>query len=930
MDYSTPAYRKEEIIRHGYELVQSGQVNPIHEMQQAERTEGRYIGKDSVAVFRAWGHRLQRNADAIAATFSTNNPRFGEAEKAFQNWQARIDKVVKPTVAQMMHSFQGFDLFGENGQMSVTFVRDAARRAKAKRTGRPEGSVELDPEERELIDILTGKVNEAAEQTTEIVDSLGEQATNESTQLDKGQQTAVTSFEDDVTNLKNAGFEKLRGLRGGKQPMAMKGKEAELPPLNPEEADILGNIGMSIRMELSKKNQLTDANWEAEMKKQLFEKLGHHEYDPYVPHLRAVSEQLLAEAVNNRVGTGSAMKDAREVLTRKRPPIEVSKQAIIEALKADPEGRNITPAEAYHIWNYLDQKFLRNPDPSKRTLDFRKIRMESSADLGIKDSTGKITQPYDQLRLFRAMASRRSMRKATQELTEKMRNEARLKVQAINWLKNQEFPKWLRTMRLFPRLFFLDKIAGHGLVPMITHAPDMMFNPRAWEVYFGRPKFVAKMTGKPHVKGAWLEMYRMTFGSDVTGRLKQMAGVGEWKGETASNYHENAMRELTENNRERFEFWKSMDLECDPFRLTDDYQIEGLQNLFAESGVGPRFDRPGLGYRALRAAGLEKSAVGRGVHKFIESTIAGRGFDALKTLRFAMAEKWFNSLPDHLQNEESARLIADSVNHATGIVKTQFHEAFNWAMFAPKLEASRWAYMFKDPIKALNYVANWKEASMEQRHWAKSELQQKAMVASWYLGMLTLNQAMLWATGSEENINGIPEALGGKGFDPTKSDFMAFKVGGFKVGVLSPMIGVLRLLANALHVSFLERTKYERLTPRREALGEEAWDYATGKASPFASFVLQGLAAQDFQKRPIGFLPWSEPLPRAKRLAGVRPYEFGEYMLQQFAPIPLEEAIKSQFKMAGMDELTASSWIRALIASGAMGLTGARVQELQK
>lgn len=295
-----------------------------------------------------------------------------------------------------------------------------------------------------------------------------------------------------------------------------------------------------------------------------------------------------------------------------------------------------------------------------------------------------------------------------------------------------------------------------------------------------------------------------------------------------------------------------------------------------------------------------------------------------------MAEKWFNSLPDHLQNEESARLIADSVNHATGIVKTQFHEAFNWAMFAPKLEASRWAYMFKDPIKALNYVANWKEASMEQRHWAKSELQQKAMVASWYLGMLTLNQAMLWATGSEENINGIPEALGGKGFDPTKSDFMAFKVGGFKVGVLSPMIGVLRLLANALHVSFLERTKYERLTPRREALGEEAWDYATGKASPFASFVLQGLAAQDFQKRPIGFLPWSEPLPRAKRLAGVRPYEFGEYMLQQFAPIPLEEAIKSQFKMAGMDELTASSWIRALIASGAMGLTGARVQELQK
>jgi len=40
------------------------------------------------------------------------------------------------------------------------------------------------------------------------------------------------------------------------------------------------------------------------------------------------------------------------------------------------------------------------------------------------------------------------------------------------------------------------------------------------------------------------------------------------------------------------------------------------------------------------------------------------------------------------------------VNHATGTVQTQFHEAFNWAMFAPKLLGSHYAYLFKDSAKA--------------------------------------------------------------------------------------------------------------------------------------------------------------------------------------------------------------------------------------
>jgi hypothetical protein len=681
--------------------------------------------------------------------------------------------------------------------------------------------------------------------------------------LDEGNKRVMSIAEKQSDLAEQGSASSLKSKKPKSSAMAMKGEEGKLPPLDPETEDELGNIGMRVMQKLSKANKMTDANWLEAMKKRLRDPdIERPDLEPYLEHVRAVSEKINETFINNYVGTGSAVKDARKMFTRKKPPIEVSIAAIRRAMEADPSGRHPSPAEAYHIWNYLKQRFF-----DQGVLDFREIRTKASAELGIKDATGNITNPYTQLRLFRAMSTNRTMRELTQDLVKRVRDEARIKGQAMNWLKNQQYPGWLRAARFLPRFFFWDKIVGHGLVPMVTHASNMMFNPRAWSEYFGH------WQGGKWKPGAWQEMYRMQFGTLGEGRIK------------GADYHKLMMDELV--GHERFEFWKTAGLEADPFKYTDDYQIEALQYLFGDKMSG---------------------------------WLQGRGFDALKTLRYAMAEKWLNSLPEHLRNQESARLIADSVNHATGIVKTQFHESLNWLMFAPKLEASRWAYVFKDTAKAANYIAHWKTASLEQRAWAKSEMQQKAMVVGFYAMALYANQSFLKMAGSNQEINFT---------DPKKADFLAFKVAGFKVGVMNPFVGMIRMFANALHTAFGERTKFERLTSRTKSLMEVAGQYARGKMSPLSSFATDIASAQDYAGRPLGFMPQSEPLSRSKRLQGIEPYGVGEYAAEALTPIPIEEGVKRIFMSQGMSEADASKWVRTLIIAGGMSATGARVSEDQ-
>lgn len=816
---------KEELVARGERDAKAGvsamgmRVR-VDKAAKGDLSQGGMMPVRDLSLARYFGYRLEVAADKIGQAKGFDSPEYNQYKARADEWAEWTSRTFG---SELFHNIgEGLQGIHEIDPSNYTSsLHELEKVAKAR------GS-KVTKEEKSELGKRVKRSKEAEEDTGEGMDELlnvgYDVATTEP--LDQGQQQTVQSAMEKSQAEYNAVFGDLTKEFPKGASMAAKGKATKPPPLTEDQVGKLAKAGSHIMRDMSKRGNLTDDAWWDEMLKR-FGGIEQHR-----AQIQTATKMYNDVFISNYVGGGAATQAARNRLSRKRPAPEVSKEAIKRALEVDPQGHRITPAEAFHAWNYVKQVYV----DGKVIRDFTEMLFKAAKDLGT-DST----------RLYRALTSNRTTRRLAKEVIKRMRTEARVKSEARNWLKNQEYPGWLRFVRSVPRYFFMDKIFGHGLVPMITHAGNMMFNPYSWGTYFP----------------AWLEMYRMTFGS---GKL----------GLSGAEYHTLKMGELI--NHPNFEFWRSskIALQCDPFRLTDDYQI----------------------YRLKKALG---------------GLVEGRGFDALKTLRLARAEQWWDMVPDHLKTQDMAALIAEDVNHATGIVKTRFHEALNWAMFAPKLEASRWAFVFKDTIKAANYLAHWRTASPEQLWWAKRELTQKAAMVGMYYGMLAMNQGFLKLCGSDQQINFD---------DPTESDFMAFKVAGYKIGFVSPMIGMVRLFANMLHAGQGELRPREKMEPRQNLMDTAIGKYARGKFSPFASAAYDLATQQDFMGRP---LPWSsDVLPRYKRMQGVEPYTPLEYGLNLVAPIPAEEAISTWMEM-GMDATTARKLAHSLITAVSMGMTGARV-----
>jgi len=342
-------------------------------------------------------------------------------------------------------------------------------------------------------------------------------------------------------------------------------------------------------------------------------------------------------------------------------------------------------------------------------------------------------------------------------------------------------------------------------------------------------------------------------------------------------YHERMMQDLLRDPL--FTKARRAGLANDPFRYQDDYQTPTLVKWL---------DRIGL--------------------------TGNRGFDALKLFRQARFNQIWNALPDTLQTPEYAKLVADSVNHATGAVRRPFREWANWTFFAPKLEASRWAWMVKDPWDAAKTFVDWNKATPEEKAFAMSQLKEKAAIAGTYYSLLMINQGLLQASGSEQRINFV---------NPRRGDFLAFKAAGHNIGIVGPMLGMVRLFANLYHAAAGKRGKVESLTPRGQEFGELGFQYARGKLSPFAGFGVDVVSQADFQGRPM---PYStDAVPKYLRQQGLDRYTYGEYAAQQFTPIPLSEAVREVWRDQGMGEDQIDAYLKALMVGVVAGSTGARV-----
>jgi hypothetical protein len=249
------------------------------------------------------------------------------------------------------------------------------------------------------------------------------------------------------------------------------------------------------------------------------------------------------------------------------------------------------------------------------------------------------------------------------------------------------------------------------------------------------------------------------------------------------------------------------------------------------------------------------------------------------------------------------------VNHITGVVRAPSGPAAEFALFAPKLQFSRGAFLFGDPLgrallktgtraavsavgKAVG-VPKYKlpEVTPAEMWFAKNELKTKLAVAGTFAGLLALNQGILSASGSKQKVNGVPEELGGAGIDPFKSDFLKFKVAGANVSYGNPMITMFRMPMRLGTLYMLPDRKLARMVLPDESAARMVWDYGRSQLGPFASLGADLAFREDWQGRQIDFGFMSSERTEPKRLLaqGIQPYTPGEYWTQQGLFIPAQE-----------------------------------------
>lgn len=458
--------------------------------------------------------------------------------------------------------------------------------------------------------------------------------------------------------------------------------------------------------------------------------------------------------------------------------------------------------------------------------------------------------------IFTGLASPKGVRTLTDEMYAKMAERRRVINLAKQWLADSKYPGWLQAAKATPKFFFNLATFGHGSVGMITHAGNQMFDPMAVKDYW-------QNFGRQFLLMGWHE-------------AKAFGGPG------MGGYHERMMQDLVRDPN--FIKAKRAGLANDPFKYQDDYQNSAAVKFFKDIGLS-----------------------------------GNRGFDALKLFRQDRFNRRWEALPASLKTPEMAKLIADLGNHETGVVKSSVggDTAAN-VMFAPKLEASRWAFLVGDPAKAAKTFANWRKETPEARHAAIMEVRQKALLAATYFGALVINQGLLDANGSEEKVN----------FDnPRRGDWLSFKVAGHNLGIISPMIGTVRFLANLYHDATAPRSQFENMQSSRfQEASKDAGQYIRGKEAPFAKVATDAAFQADFKDRPM---PWSKDKIsfRAKNQGVTEPYGYGEYAAKNLPPIPVQEAITDAWRSQGMDEDQINRWMRALTVAAVVGGTGARLTE---
>lgn len=315
--------------------------------------------------------------------------------------------------------------------------------------------------------------------------------------------------------------------------------------------------------------------------------------------------------------------------------------------------------------------------------------------------------------------------------------------------------------------------------------------------------------------------------------------------------------------------------------------------------------------------------------------VSARGWAALLETRFRL---WNAAMERHINSGKFSADEIDSIgkelavwaNHATGSGKGVLTQpVISSAFFGPKLAQSYWNRLIGDPVKTLGTFTNWNKATVGEKVVAMQRLRGAMAAATTYTGMLVANQALLAATGQKDQINWN---------DPSQSDWLAFKGGGFRWGLPGAMRSEINLIGQiiaaqsmkpedlaAVGMSGAKGATGGRLQSLRELyVARQLLQYAKNKATPVVGLEEELRTGRDFMGRP---LPWSSDKGDAKH----PPISWGEFAWSK-APIPLSAAagyVYDQLRKAGSSVTDASMWMRAVMVGGVSATMGVDPKEVK-
>lgn len=284
-----------------------------------------------------------------------------------------------------------------------------------------------------------------------------------------------------------------------------------------------------------------------------------------------------------------------------------------------------------------------------------------------------------------------------------------------------------------------------------------------------------------------------------------------------------------------------------------------------------------------------------------------RAMDSLKTFRMDMFASELEKFAPEIR-QDVAPLLAQFINHISGfgdIGHGTHATVMREVMFAPSLEASRWANVVGDPIKYAKVRANWKNATPAEKAMTKYYAGQQAKLAGVMVTALLANQALQSATGQEDGVNLT---------DPSRSDWMKFKWDSHTYDITGNVTSPVKFIGTMLKDVLTESQRGEG---HLERMGKDSLRYVRGKVDP-----KYGIAADvlDNQNAIGQAVPWTDEVRKKQRQISWSEYAWSH------APIPVAEAAREIYDSMvenGTDEVTAHDLIGGIMA-GVIGAFGVK------